>query len=113
MQFAFTDASASREEASLWSGEIVNYTEWVHLAVVGDPSTGIATLYVDGVPMLRNAGGVSGLAHDAGLPWLMGAGTYGGVRDSGFVGCIGETRVVDRAIGPEEWLTARAPPGCA
>lgn len=108
IQFSFVDSTEQRAETSLWSGEIVNYTEWMHLAVVNDPETKMSTLYVDGVPMLRNGPNTLGLASDKAGQWLMGAGTYGGLRDSGFVGCMGETRIVDHAIGPDQWLTARA-----
>lgn len=108
VQFAFVDNTDAKTEASLWSGEIVNYTEWMHLAVTFDPESKLATLYVDGIPMLRDATGVEGLAHNAGMPWLLGAGTYAGERDSGFVGCIGETRIVEGVLTPDQWLTARA-----
>ena len=79
----------------------------MHLVVVNDPETKTATMYVDGVPVLRNSTDVVGVGTE-GLPWVLGAGSYAGQRQSGFVGCIGETRLVDHPIAQSQWLTARA-----
>lgn len=107
VQFSFADAQNPPRDPSAWSGEIVNSDQWLHLAVVNDPATKLTTLYVNGTPVLRNSSDTVGLGQvDAGS-WVLGAGSYAGMRQSGFLGCIGETRVVDHAIGAEQWLTAR------
>ncbi|WP_197408632.1 metallophosphoesterase [Actinobaculum massiliense] len=107
VQFSFTDGQNPPAESSAWSGEIVKRDQWMHLVVVNDPETKTATMYVDGVPVLRNSTDVVGVGTE-GLPWVLGAGSYAGQRQSGFVGCIGETRLVDHPIAQSQWLTARA-----
>lgn len=42
------------------------------------------------------------------MPWLFGSDWVGDRATNGWDGCIGETRVVDRPLPPEQWLTARA-----
>jgi hypothetical protein len=59
-------------------------------------------------PVLRNAMGVHGINGIDDMSWILGGGSYDGVRDSGFLGCIGETRVVDHALTADKWFTARA-----
>lgn len=98
-------------EASNWSGEIMT-GRWLHVATVNDPKTKTTTLYVDGAPVLRNAIGSVGLA-SAGKPWRIGSATWEGKTADGWLGCIGETRIVDRPLASDQWLTARtyvAPP---
>lgn len=107
VQFAFVDSKAESNENSNWSGEIVDLDAWYHLAVVNDPETQTAILYVNGVPVLRNATNTVGIAA-TGAPWSLGAGQYDGQREAGFIGWIGETRLVNRPLDPSDWLTARA-----
>lgn len=109
VQYSFADTQNPPRDPSAWSGEIVNTDQWMHLAVVNDPATMETVMYVDGVPVLRNSTDTIGLAAIDELPWVMGAGSYAGARQSGFIGCIGETRIVDHPIDQEQWLTARAP----
>lgn len=108
LRFAWTPVEPEEGEAALWSGDMGAATAWMHLAAVHDPATGIATLYVDGVPMLRDARGVTGIAPGGGGPWILGAGGTTGRPDLGFVGSLGETRLVEGVLGPDRWLTARA-----
>ncbi|MFD4836981.1 LamG-like jellyroll fold domain-containing protein [Achromobacter sp. NPDC058515] len=90
-----------------WSGEILVDT-WLHVAVVNDPATRETTMYVEGAPVLRNAVDGVGLA-TLGLPWTVGAGYWdGGDPSGGFLGALGEIRVVGKPLQPSEWLTARA-----
>ena len=107
IQFAYADAKNPPVEGSTWSGEIVS-SDWMHVAVVNDPATQAVTMYINGEPVLRNETNSVGMATQ-GLPWVIGAGSYEGTRQSGFVGCIGETRLVDHPIERTSWLTARAP----
>lgn len=107
VQFSFVDSKNPPADVSNWSGEIVNKGEWLHLAVVNDPAAATTTMYVDGVPVLRNSVNTIGVG-SAGLPWVLGAGSYAGKREAGFVGCIGETRLVEGVLGADKWLTARA-----
>lgn len=109
VQYSFADTQNPPRDPSAWSGEIVNTDQWIHLAVVNDPVTKETVMYIDGVPVLRNSTDTIGLAAIDQLPWVMGAGSYAGARQSGFIGCIGETRVVNHPIQQEQWLTARAP----
>ncbi|WP_370637391.1 LamG-like jellyroll fold domain-containing protein [Cupriavidus sp. AU9028] len=90
-----------------WSGEILVDT-WLHVAVVNDAVAKETTMYVEGAPVLRNPIDSVGLA-SLGLPWTVGAGYWdGGPPSGGFLGNIGEIRVVARPLSPSEWLTARA-----
>jgi hypothetical protein len=41
------------------------------------------------------------------MPWVIGAGSWDGERADGFFGSIGEIRIVDKALKPAQWLTAR------
>ncbi|MBS5748534.1 MULTISPECIES: metallophosphoesterase [Actinotignum] len=108
IQFSFVDSQKpTPAESSAWSGEIVSRDQWLHLAVVNDPETKMTTMYVDGVPVLRNSPGTVGVGTQ-GLPWVLGAGSYAGVRESGFQGCIGEVRLVGEPLDSSKWLTARA-----
>ncbi|MCK6095078.1 metallophosphoesterase [Micrococcus sp. EYE_162] len=49
-----------------------------------------------------------GIAHDEAQRWVFGAGSYDGQRQSGFLGCLGETRMVDRPLAQNQGLTSRA-----
>lgn len=90
-----------------WSGEIMLDT-WLHVAIVNDPVARETTMYVEGAPVLRNAVDTIGLA-SLGLPWTVGAGYWdGGSPGSGFLGAMGEMRVVAKPLAPAQWLTARA-----
>ena len=107
IQFSVADAKDESIGKSAWSGEITNLGQWIHLAAVNNPEDMTITMYVDGQPVLRNATDQLGIA-SLGLPWLIG-GDYrdNGMPGHGFLGAIGETRLVKRMLEPTEWLTAR------
>lgn len=108
VQFSFMEsAGPQKNDFSAWSGEIVNLSDWMHIAVVGDAVEETVTMYINGVPVLRNVKQAVGVGAEGDLPWVMGAGSYGGGRGSGFLGCLGETRIVDHALEADQWLTAR------
>ncbi|WP_375428407.1 LamG-like jellyroll fold domain-containing protein [uncultured Sphingomonas sp.] len=118
LQFAFSnlrevqfeiipEQAPPRSSRVNWSGEIVLDT-WIHVAVVGDATTRETTMYVEGAPVLRNAIDTVGLA-TLGLPWTVGAGYWdGGPPGGGFLGSLGEIRIVARPLTPAQWLTGRA-----
>lgn len=118
LQFAFSnlrevqfevipEQAAARSSRVSWSGEIILNT-WVHVAVVNDPTAKETTMYVEGAPVLRNPIDAVGLA-TLGLPWTIGAGYWdGGPPGGGFLGSLGEIRIVAKPLPPTQWLTARA-----
>lgn len=65
------------------------------------------TMYIDGAPVLRDGTGPVGLAGED-VKWLLGTSAVGGEKQNGWVGNIGEIRLVDHPIGQDQWLTARA-----
>lgn len=105
-QFSAGD-SGSGNSYTLWSGEIMP-SAWHHVAIVNDPAARTAIMYVDGVPVLRNASGVAGMMAADYMPWIIGTSTWNTEADHGWFGCVGETRIVDRALTADEFLTARA-----
>lgn len=101
------EQATPRSSRTNWSGEIMVDT-WLHVAVVNDPVARETTMYVEGAPVLRNPIDSLGLA-TLGLPWAVGAGFWdGGPPGSGFLGNIGEIRIVSKPLPPAQWLTARA-----
>ncbi len=101
------DDTGTRGPKANWSGEIIP-DKWMHVAVVNDDTTHEAILYVEGAPVLRNTSGARGLATlAANMPWIVGAGSWDGARADGFFGSVGEVRIVDHALQPIDWLTAR------
>ncbi|MFY3431989.1 LamG-like jellyroll fold domain-containing protein [Achromobacter mucicolens] len=101
------DVSGTRGAKANWSGEIIP-DKWMHVAVVNDDTTHETILYVEGAPVLRNTSDAPGLATlAANMPWVIGAGSWDGARADGFFGSVGEVRIVDRALQPIDWLTAR------
>ncbi|MGO1584302.1 MAG: LamG-like jellyroll fold domain-containing protein, partial [Actinomycetaceae bacterium] len=93
-------------DRTAWSGEITS-DDWYHLAMVNDPEDGSVTMYVDGMPILRNISDGNGMSFEEGYPWMIGAGTNDDVIGSGWHGGVGEVRVIDRATEPGEWLIDR------
>ncbi|KQQ32378.1 modulator protein [Duganella sp. Leaf126] len=101
------DVSGAREGLASWSGEIIAGT-WVHIAIINDPVTHDTVMYVEGAPVLRNSSNVAGLATlSASAPWVVGGGSWDGVRADGFFGNIGEIRIAAGALKASQWLTAR------
>lgn len=101
------ERSGAREAKANWSGEIIA-DKWMHVAIVNDGATHETILYVEGAPVLRNVADAPGLATlAANMPWIIGAGSWDGARADGFFGSIGEIRIVNQALKPAQWLTAR------
>lgn len=105
-QFSAAD-TASKNSYTLWSGEIMPGS-WHHVAIVDDPAAGTVIMYVDGVPVLRNASGVGGMMAADLMPWVIGASLWNTEPEHGWYGCVGETRIVDHALPREQFLFQRA-----
>ena len=108
-----------QDSKSAWSGEIM-VDQWIHIAIVNNPTTHDTTMYIEGSPMLRGVQNKPGIG-TIGKPWVVGGGSWDNligndatgkpvfetVRSDGFIGNIGEVRIVAAALPPEKWLTAR------
>lgn len=105
-EYQFSAATQTGSSYTLWSGEIFPEA-WHHVAIVNNPVADTAIMYVDGVPVLRNASTVGGMKAVESLPWMIGTATWNTEPEHGWHGCVGETRIVDRAISPSEFLTSR------
>ncbi len=105
-QFSAGDTD-TRNSYTLWSGEIMQGS-WHHVAIVNDPRADTAIMYVDGVPVLRNASNVGGMMAADFMPWIIGASTWNTEVEHGWHGCVGEVRVVDHALSSREFLYQRA-----
>jgi hypothetical protein len=106
-QWTSLDKNAALGDRVNWSGEIM-VDNWAHVAVVNDPAKRTTTMYVDGAPVLRNATNVGGMAWHQGHSWILGSDWVDNAARNGWHGCIGETRIIDHATTPDEWLTQRA-----
>ncbi|NYF09833.1 putative cell wall-binding protein [Leifsonia sp. AK011] len=106
-QWTAVPGDPTKGDKTNWSGEIMTGA-WSHVAVVGDPSNSTYTMYVDGAPVLRNAVNALGLAENPNMPWILGADWVDNAAKNGWNGCIGETRIIDHATTPDQWLTQRA-----
>ena len=93
------------EGFSNWTHEVPKGT-WMHVAVVNDPADQSVTMYVDGSPILRDGYGPVGMGGN-GDKWLLGTSAWDNDKVDGWFGNIGEVRMVDHPIGPDQWLTAR------
>lgn len=95
----------NKEGFSNWSHEVPK-GRWMHVAVVNDPADKSVTMYIDGAPILRDGYGPVGMAGEN-FTWLLGTSAWEGTKEDGWFGSIGEIRMVDHPIGPDQWLTAR------
>ncbi|GHH35028.1 LamG-like jellyroll fold domain-containing protein [Lentzea cavernae] len=77
---------------------------WTHVAVVNDGRR--TTMYVDGAKIARNAAEDSRGITTQGRPFVIGATQFALRYGQGFYGAIGDTRIVGRALRPNEFLTA-------
>ncbi|WJY98586.1 LamG-like jellyroll fold domain-containing protein [Corynebacterium fournieri] len=93
------------EGFSNWTHEVPK-GKWMHIAVVNDPADKSVTMYVDGSPILRDGYGPVGMGGN-GDKWLLGTSAWDNDKVDGWFGNIGEIRMVDHPIGPDQWLTAR------
>lgn len=85
-----------------WGHEL-RTDRWWHVAVVNDGRH--TTMYVEGCPVVRNP-----LTRNRGLAtlgrrWLVGAYTWDGVLDAVTRARLGDVRIVERALRPEEFMT--------
>jgi hypothetical protein len=78
---------------------------WWHLAVVNDGR--LTKLYVDSAPVADNPSRVSQGLTTLGLPWLFGGHESAGAIDIVFHGNVGDTRIVNRPLSVNEFLTAK------
>jgi len=109
LEFQWETASASGwppVTATCWSGG-VSAGQWMHVAIVNDPTAGATTMYVEGAPVLRNAH-VAGIRYINNQQTVVGAAQYGGNMNTGFLGSLGEIRIVNTPLKSTQWLTARA-----
>ncbi|WP_435747411.1 LamG-like jellyroll fold domain-containing protein [Nocardioides sp. SYSU DS0663] len=104
-QFTAGDTDTSNSY-TLWSGEIMQGA-WHHVAIVDDPVADTVIMYVDGVPVLRNASKVGGMKAADYMPWIIGASTWDNEPEHGWHGCVGETRIVDHALDSSQFLYQR------
>jgi hypothetical protein len=77
----------------------------MHVAVVNDGRH--TTMYVDGSRIARNAAEESTGISTLGKPFAIGGTQFAEAYGQGFFGWIGDTRVVARALRPDQFLTAR------
>ncbi|WP_454860837.1 LamG-like jellyroll fold domain-containing protein [Promicromonospora soli] len=77
---------------------------WMHVAIVNDGRHTV--MYVDGSKIARNAAEESRGISTLGKPFAIGGTQYAGQYEQGFYGWIGDTRIVSRALRPEQFLTA-------
>lgn len=92
-------------DRTAWSGEITA-SDWYHLAIVND-TDGSVSMYVNGMPILRNIAEGHGMSFEEDMPWTIGAAMSNDVMGSGWHGCVGEVRIVDRPTEQTEWLIHR------
>jgi hypothetical protein len=77
---------------------------WMHVAIVNDGRHTV--LYVDGSRIARNASEESKGISTLGKPFAIGGTQFAEQYGQGFYGWIGDTRVVSRALRPDQFLTA-------
>ncbi|MBZ6287347.1 LamG-like jellyroll fold domain-containing protein [Streptomyces olivaceus] len=85
-----------------WS-HAVPVGRWMHLAVVNDGRRTV--MYVDGSRIARNPAQPSTGIATLGKPFVLGATQFDEAFGQGFYGWIGDTRIVGRALRPEDFLT--------
>jgi hypothetical protein len=79
---------------------------WTHVAVVNDGRHTVT--YVDGSRIARNAAEESKGISTLGKPFVVGGTQFAQAYGQGFYGWIGDTRIVSRALRPDQFLTAGA-----
>jgi hypothetical protein len=76
---------------------------WTHIAVVNDSRH--TMMYVDGSKIARNAAEESRGISTLGKPFAIGGTQFALKYGQGFYGWIGDTRIVARALRPDQFLT--------
>ncbi|MFC4628106.1 LamG-like jellyroll fold domain-containing protein [Promicromonospora alba] len=87
-----------------WS-HAVPVGRWMHVALVNDGRRTV--MYVDGSKIVRNASEESRGISTLGRPFAIGGTQFDLKYEQGFYGWIGDTRIVSRALRPDQFLTAR------
>ncbi|MFC8796621.1 LamG-like jellyroll fold domain-containing protein [Promicromonospora sp. NPDC057138] len=77
---------------------------WTHVAMVNDGRHTVT--YVDGSKIVRNAAEESRGISTLGKPFAIGGTQYAEQYEQGFYGWIGDTRIVSRALRPDQFLLA-------
>lgn len=94
----------NRTDSSTNWGHELPLGAWWHVAVVNDGR--LTTMYVDGCEVVRNpatpAVGLTTLGHS----WLLGGYEYAGTINQVFNGWIGDVRIVNRALRPDQFMIA-------
>lgn len=106
MEFQWEVVPLNRHDGvACWSGSI-SAGQWLHLAIVNDPSENYATtMYVEGAPVLRNNSSMHGILPPRNI--AIGCGQYANSMNTGFFGSLGEIRLVNQPLPQNKWLTAR------
>jgi hypothetical protein len=86
-----------------WS-HAVPVGRWMHVAVVNDGHHTV--VHVDGSKIARNAAEESRGISTLGKPFAIGGTQFAERFGQGFYGWIGDTRIVSRALAPDQFLTA-------
>ncbi|MYZ33984.1 LamG-like jellyroll fold domain-containing protein, partial [Streptomyces sp. MnatMP-M17] len=76
---------------------------WTHIAVVNDGHRTV--IYVDGSKIARNPTQESTGIATLGKPFVIGGTQFDEKFGQGFYGWVGDTRIVERALKPKEFLT--------
>jgi hypothetical protein len=88
-----------------WS-HAVPVGRWMHVALVNDGRRTV--MYVDGSKIVRNAAEESRGISTLGKSFAIGGTQFDEKYEQGFYGWIGDTRIVSRALRPDQFLTARS-----
>lgn len=105
-QWTSVGQDATAGDKTAWSGEIIRGT-WNHIAIVNDPATEEIVMHVNGAPVLRTSQDALGASFNEDMPWIIGSDWVDDAATNGWHGCVGETRISDRPLDQDQWLTAR------
>lgn len=106
VQWEIVPSDGGHYAHSAWSGEIMRDT-WYHIAIVNDPDENTITIYVEGSPQIRSTDGTGIITLGDDQPWIIGCSLWENARCDGWLGHIGEIRVVPEVLDQDKWLTAR------
>ncbi|MGW2825634.1 LamG-like jellyroll fold domain-containing protein [Streptomyces sp. NPDC001443] len=88
-------------DPTTWS-HAVPVGRWTHIAVVNDGRRTI--MYVDGSRIARNPSQPATGIETLGKPFVIGGTQFAEAFGQGFYGWIGDTRIVDRALAPADFM---------
>ncbi|SFJ87821.1 3',5'-cyclic AMP phosphodiesterase CpdA [Amycolatopsis sacchari] len=92
------------DDPTAWSHALPT-GRWTHVAIVNDGHH--TTVYVDGSKIARNPSLDSRGISTVGKPFALGGTQGGGQYGQGFYGWLGDTRIVSRALRPDQFLLSR------